>query len=597
MADYASKPSSPDGAAAPTALTDPSPGKRTLVEQAYRAGPPMQRRSSEADDTGVSVAARRSATPAAGLPHGVFGRRDVSSAQAQADAAGKRYGKTELRSPRFAGDPVLQACRDDKARLTIGATGHPVSAVQQALLDLGYPLAGASGSYDTTTWNAVKQFKAKEQLGWETMGDVGPKTMTRLDELFAPAPPSDDDDRVTADEEGHETALDYIAVRDDDPLAGTGPGVAIGREPPPMPPKTLAEPPATAVELFQSPQPGQPALHMSIPDAVVHYKAIGDVASGLKDSNRNLHDSGQFFWRFQLAHAVRDEIVGLANEPGAGPFAGLAASAFLKIITEDSAAAIAAEIRRLQQMAATATSPAKPRMSALVHGFISGGAAIEDKLFAELDADPSGALPDLTPYRDLLTLRVIVNFDFDACVHYANRITDRLKKKGGFTPRAPRPRGFSAALNSGTGTRDRRPVGGATHRGDVIRQNGVASAAQQAKDALDDGLIVHARVLSGCGLGMGVVPPEPGATVIPLGIPGDGEHTVVIFAYDGDTFVFGDPDAAVSHTPEAGFGQLTFDSGAGRLSTALDDSDMAVDERGYHARGDKRYQVLWLASQ
>jgi hypothetical protein len=131
----------------------------------------------------------------------------------------------------------------------------------------------------------------------------------------------------------------------------------------------------------------------------------------------------------------------------------------------------------------------------------------------------------------------------------------------------------------------------------LFNQNGAAGAAQQLKDALDDGLIVHARMLSGCGVGMVTVPPEPGTKVTPIVIPGGGEHTVVIFAYDNDTFVFGDPDATVSHSPEPGFGQLTFDSGAGRLSTALNDADMAVGEDGYHAaHHEKRYQVLRLQS-
>jgi hypothetical protein len=41
--------------------------------------------------------------------------------------------------------------------------------------------------YGPKTWDAVKGFKAKERLGFETMGDVGPGTMRRLNELFPAA--------------------------------------------------------------------------------------------------------------------------------------------------------------------------------------------------------------------------------------------------------------------------------------------------------------------------------------------------------------------------------------------------------------------------
>jgi peptidoglycan hydrolase-like protein with peptidoglycan-binding domain len=92
----------------------------------------------------------------------------------------------DLTSPRFAGDLKLEACFDDEARLTQGATGEPVTKVQGALLELGYDLGptGADGIYGQKTWNAVKAFKKTEQLGSEQMGDVGPGTMRRLNELF-----------------------------------------------------------------------------------------------------------------------------------------------------------------------------------------------------------------------------------------------------------------------------------------------------------------------------------------------------------------------------------------------------------------------------
>jgi hypothetical protein len=92
MSEYETKRSTGDRVGPATIATGPSPGKRTLVEQAYPAAALVQRRSDEtaADEAGVhAAAARGTATPASALPHGdwiqrAFGRHDVSSVQAHA---------------------------------------------------------------------------------------------------------------------------------------------------------------------------------------------------------------------------------------------------------------------------------------------------------------------------------------------------------------------------------------------------------------------------------------------------------------------------------------------------------------------------------
>jgi hypothetical protein len=113
----------------------------------------------------------------------------AEASEPTADASGP-----QLSSPRFAGEPLLEACYEDRARMTVGARDtadhEPVSKVQQALIDLGYDLGptGADGTYGTLTWKAVQAFKRDQALGWESMGDVGPGTMHRLDALFAATP-------------------------------------------------------------------------------------------------------------------------------------------------------------------------------------------------------------------------------------------------------------------------------------------------------------------------------------------------------------------------------------------------------------------------
>lgn len=103
-----------------------------------------------------------------------------------------------LTSPRFAGDSDLEACYDDKARLTLNDMGKPgtrkiqsgsgVRKVKEALVELGYLREPADESYTQATWDAVKALKKDQSLGWEDMGDVGPGTMNWLDNRFQADP-------------------------------------------------------------------------------------------------------------------------------------------------------------------------------------------------------------------------------------------------------------------------------------------------------------------------------------------------------------------------------------------------------------------------
>jgi peptidoglycan hydrolase-like protein with peptidoglycan-binding domain len=110
-----------------------------------------------------------------------------------------------LTSPRFVGEPLLEDCFEDKARMGVGARDsgehQPVSKLQQALLDWATPRRfalelgttgpagnGVDGVYGSRTAFAVRIFKTEEDLGSTEFGDVGPGTMHRLNELFPPGP-------------------------------------------------------------------------------------------------------------------------------------------------------------------------------------------------------------------------------------------------------------------------------------------------------------------------------------------------------------------------------------------------------------------------
>jgi hypothetical protein len=257
-------------------------------------------------------------------------------------------------------------------------------------------------------------------------------------------------------------------------------------------------------------------------------------------------------------------------------------------------------IGQLDIIAQTTKSPSKSKMQSLLRANRLGAAAIETLLWNTLNADPTNSMPSLAPFLSLRTLMQLEAFDKQSCGFAAHKIAERLLKKGGITARAnPRAGVFSADLNtSGICMRDRRHApnpGSSTMLGDVLKQANVSSAVSQLKKALDAGQLVHARVLSGVGIGTQSNVPFDSKPAVNVGQPPE-EHSLVIIGFDGDKFVFADPDASVSKSPETGFGFLFFDSASSRLSTAENASDLPVDPNGKHSRGDKRYQVLTLST-
>ena len=91
-----------------------------------------------------------------------------------------------LKSLRFSGDSVLEACYDNERYLSSGSRGPAVVKLQQALVDAGFPLLrfGVDGIFGSETDNAVRNF----QQSWRVLavdGIVGPDTMGALDAIFS----------------------------------------------------------------------------------------------------------------------------------------------------------------------------------------------------------------------------------------------------------------------------------------------------------------------------------------------------------------------------------------------------------------------------
>ena len=80
----------------------------------------------------------------------------------------------DLKSPRFAGDEVLEACYDNERFLQRGDSGSAVEKVQQALIFLGFPVpeVGANGIFGDETELAVRSYQ--EARGLKVDGVIGP---------------------------------------------------------------------------------------------------------------------------------------------------------------------------------------------------------------------------------------------------------------------------------------------------------------------------------------------------------------------------------------------------------------------------------------
>lgn len=98
----------------------------------------------------------------------------------------------DLKSQRFAGDEVLEACYDNERALRRGDSGPAVEKIQEALIALGFPVpnVGANGIFGDETELAVRSYQ--EARGLEVDGVVGSETIGSLDGefYFGPSEPS-----------------------------------------------------------------------------------------------------------------------------------------------------------------------------------------------------------------------------------------------------------------------------------------------------------------------------------------------------------------------------------------------------------------------
>jgi Microbial transglutaminase/Putative peptidoglycan binding domain len=104
-----------------------------------------------------------------------------------------KASRPNLTSPRLTGDATIQQVFKGKTTLGRGSPPGSVKTLQTLLLERGYDLGdygpaknGVDGKYGDKTTDAVKKFKADENLGNRVSGRADRGVIMRLDELFPP---------------------------------------------------------------------------------------------------------------------------------------------------------------------------------------------------------------------------------------------------------------------------------------------------------------------------------------------------------------------------------------------------------------------------
>jgi len=218
---------------------------------------------------------------------------------------------------------------------------------------------------------------------------------------------------------------------------------------------------------------------------------------------------------------------------------------------------------------------------------LEAGGAIFEKLWKAYES-PNASFPDLAPYMTLGHYQALRRWEFQACKVTATRIAKRYIAAGGVGGKreagtAIKPTPLVASVKW-----DDTAVGGDRYRGGVASYSSkLGEEVAKMRRALDDGWVIHARVLSGLEGGG-----KSGA---------EAEHSLIVFGYAGNTFEFFDPDVAGSNVARSGFDKLYFDPVANRLSTASSEADFGVYDaeglagsnrhHGWQASGVHRYQV------
>ena len=301
-------------------------------------------------------------------------------------------------------------------------------------------------------------------------------------------------------------------------------------------------------------------------------------------SGKEAAAKGQFLFNGKVAELLYPKLnASVANEP-----------ALAAIVDEWEAGVFPAEGRRDYAKADAARAELKDtKFPAELLGPDDAKLEVGARVFETLwntYKDPKKGFPDLTPYVNLAHLQALARYELIACKRTATLIASRFVAGGGSGGTRSAATAIKPTPLIGGVKTDESIVRDDLSRGTVATYSAeLGKEVQKMKDAIDDGWVIHARVISGVTGG--------GAS------KREAEHSLIVYGYSGNAFEYFDPDVGGSNVAKTGFDRLYYDPNpkAPRLSTAASEADFLVYNppqgdasghiRGYQASGVHRYQV------
>lgn len=475
-----------------------------------------------------------------------------------------------LQSDLLSGNPTLENCLDgiSPSYVRYGQNGEPVGLLQQALVDLGYdlPQFGVDGIFLNETLKSVQRFQLDNNLSND--GIVGTLTIDRLDQLHS----------------SFNKQAPEIPIPEIDPAANTCP--AQGE------PETILADSIKQTPTISTVQ----AKHLSVEESI---GIFSEKINSDEKADPKVTETGQLYW----SNVIGEKIIKSVNanttsmlDPLRVDFGEL----FILANTND----LVEMNKKMQEIAEKLSKNNSPSNESLKKLLLPSGLQTtanslwnlfnkENKVTKEVD--------NLVNYPDYYRIR---NEEKTACWSVANFMINRFTSRGGHTKSDPdKRRSAQNKVQAGlikSAKRNFEWVGNTT-KGDVVEYSkDLGATITKMKTALDDGFLIHARVLSGVNFGHGLHPELQAsklATTPPKekNVFGQAEHSLVIIGYDNNMFLFWDPDSTVSsYKGEKGFGSLFFQSG--RLTTAETENELFVNDEGQHNSNKKRYQILSIVS-
>ncbi|HET8804580.1 MAG TPA: C39 family peptidase, partial [Aequorivita sp.] len=353
---------------------------------------------------------------------------------------------------------------------------------------------------------------------------------------------------------------------------------------------------ADSIKKGSSTLPTVQAKHLTMEES---QEIFSEKINSDEKSDSKVTSSGQFYWTTVIGEKLTKIVE--ANTTSMLDLLRADFSELFILARENDQKGLKEKMKEIQEKLLKRPGPSSDNLGKLLIPSNTGTTAVT--LWSKFDKanKVTKEVDPLVNYPDFARIR---EEEKSACWSVAEFIINRFKNRGGYTKKDPdKKRSSQNKVQAGlmkSATRNYEWAANLT-QGDIVDYGkDLNSILTKIKNALDDGFLIHARVLSGTNFGHGLHPELEDSKKMkdspkPKSIFGAAEHSLVIIGYEDNTFLFWDPDSSASSLKgDTGFGNLFFQSG--RFTTAEIESELFVKDDGDHVNGNKRYQIISVIS-